>query len=62
MSRARVGDGLLVLLAVAAVVAPVRTLFTPDSWIPMALLLAVVVSAEYPRWSRSTTLTLSLYG
>ena len=45
MSRARVGDGLLVLLAVAAVVAPVRTLFTPDSWIPMALLLAVVVSA-----------------
>lgn len=44
MSRARVADALLALVAVAAVIAPVRPLFTPGSWIPMALLLGVAVS------------------
>ena len=44
MRQARVGDALLSLLAVAAVVAPIRPLFTPDSWIPGALAMAVSVT------------------
>ena len=45
MTRARVGDSLLALLCVAAVVAPIRPLFTPDSWIPGAVVMAVSVTA-----------------
>ena len=44
MSRARVTDALLALAAVAAVLAPLRTLFQPDSWIPVTVALAAVVS------------------
>jgi transglutaminase-like putative cysteine protease len=44
VSRARVGDSLLALLCVAAVVAPIRPLFTPDSWIPGAVAMAVSVT------------------
>ncbi|KAB7741045.1 hypothetical protein GA707_18355 [Nostocoides sp. F2B08] len=44
MTRARVGDSLLALLCVAAVVAPIRPLFTPDSWIPGAVIMAVSVT------------------
>lgn len=44
MGRARVAEGLLALACVAAVVAPARTLFEPDSWIPAALFMAVLVA------------------
>ena len=44
MTRARVADSLLALLCVAAVVAPIRPLFTPDSWIPGAVIMAVSVT------------------
>lgn len=44
MRRARVPDALLALLAVAAVVAPIRALFEPDSWIPLAVVMALAVS------------------
>lgn len=44
MTRARVGDSLLALLCVAAVVAPIRPLFTPDSWIPGAVAMAASVT------------------
>lgn len=44
MSRARVAEGLLALACVAAVVAPARTLFEPDSWIASALFMAVLVA------------------
>lgn len=44
MSRARIGDGLLALVAVAAVVAPIHALLTPASWIPLALFLGLAVS------------------
>lgn len=40
MRQARVGDALLALVAVAVVVAPIRPLFTPDSWIPGAVVMA----------------------
>ena len=40
MSRARIGDSLVALLCVAAVVAPIRPLFTPDSWVLGAVVLA----------------------
>ncbi|MCA1782962.1 MAG: transglutaminaseTgpA domain-containing protein [Dermatophilaceae bacterium] len=43
MRRARVADSVLALLAVAAVVAPIRALFTPDAWIPSALAMALSV-------------------
>jgi transglutaminase-like putative cysteine protease len=46
MSRARVADSLLALLAVLAVVAPFRALFTPDSWIPGALAMALSVTVS----------------
>lgn len=44
MTRARANESLLALLAVAAVVAPLHTLFTPDSWIPYALVMALGVT------------------
>lgn len=44
MRQARVGDALLALVAVAAVVAPIRPLFTPDSWIPGAVVMALSVT------------------
>lgn len=46
MTRARVLDSLLALLAVAAVVAPVRMLFTPDTWVPWALVMALSVTVS----------------
>lgn len=45
MGRARVTEGLLALACVAAVVAPARTLFEPDSWIGSALFMAMLVAA-----------------
>lgn len=44
MDRARVTEGLLALACVAAVVAPARTLFEPDSWISAALFMTVLVA------------------
>lgn len=44
MGRARVTEGLLALACVAAVVAPARTLFEPDSWIAAALVMAMLVA------------------
>jgi transglutaminase-like putative cysteine protease len=44
VSRARVADAFLALLAVGAVVAPFRALFTPDSWIPAAVVMALSVT------------------
>ena len=45
MKLARILDAFLVLLAVTAVIAPVRTLFTPDTWILPALLCGLSVTA-----------------
>lgn len=44
MMRGRVTESLLALLAVAAVVAPFRSLFTPATWIPYALMMALAVT------------------
>ncbi|HHU09506.1 MAG TPA: transglutaminase domain-containing protein, partial [Intrasporangiaceae bacterium] len=46
MNRARVADALLALAAVAAVLAPLRTLFHPDSWIPVTAALAASVTVS----------------
>lgn len=44
MGRARIGEGLLALACVSAVVAPARTLFEPDTWISSALFMALLVA------------------
>ena len=44
MSRGRVTESLLAMLAVAVVVAPLHSLFTPGTWIPYALVMALAVT------------------
>ncbi|MDO5501955.1 MAG: DUF3488 and transglutaminase-like domain-containing protein [Actinomycetia bacterium] len=46
MRRARVLEGLLALLAVIAVFAPLRRLITPDDWIPASLIMLVSVTVS----------------
>ena len=44
MSRGRVTEAFVALLAVAVVVAPLHSLFTPGTWIPYALVMALAVT------------------